>query len=94
MKTKNTMKTTAYCIFFMIAGALGVMAQNPAIHWTFDNVAGSNIADDSGNGKSGTIIGNINTVSGKLGNAVDFNNSGCVVQEQTTSMSSDFTVSV
>lgn len=39
-------------------------------HWTFDNVSGTNVTDDSGNGNAGTLVGGCEIVSGHSGNAL------------------------
>lgn len=44
----------------------------PVLYFSFDNVSGSTVEDESGNGHNGKVAGQLTTVSGQNGNAVSF----------------------
>src|SRR5512135_1567225 len=63
----------------IILGSDLAQAQGPVAAYAFSEGSGSTVADKSGNGLTGTIIGATWTTSGKYGNALVFNGSSALV---------------
>ena len=66
--------------------------------WSFDNISGSTVYDDSGNNNNGTIYGNVSSADGVMGKSLFFNG-GCsgyvnVPDSVSLSPSKDITISL
>ena len=66
--------------------------------WTFDNISGTTVYDDSGNNNNGTAYGGPAVVNGVIGKALSFNGSnnyvGCGSGVNLDMAANDFTVAV
>ena len=62
---------TLLALMFIIVGyATADLAEGLVVYFTFDNVKGKTIVDDSGNGLDADIIANTEIVKGKYGDAI------------------------
>ncbi len=76
----NTVKTYTYTLTCSNANGAGAPASaqvvvseaGPIGNWKQDELSGAFVADSSGNGYNGTVVGGAPRVSGKVGNAVSF----------------------
>jgi hypothetical protein len=59
-----------------LAGFRSTTEAVPVGHWTLDEGAGTMVADVSGNGNDGTIVGNPTGIPGILGTALEFHGLG------------------
>ena len=69
-------------LLIAIAGAAAVTttgvasaAAGPVAHWRFDENGGTNAADSTGNGNTGTLQGGVSWIAGKRQSAVQFDGS-------------------
>ena len=75
------MKVFNKSIILLISGLIltspsyGDLNQDLELHYSFDNVTGSTVTDDSGNGLTGTVVGTVSTPTGVKGNGFSFNGS-------------------
>ncbi|HJH28519.1 MAG TPA: hypothetical protein C5S51_02315, partial [Methanosarcinaceae archaeon] len=60
------------------------LSMNPHGIWNFDEGTGINVSDLSGNKDNLTLLGSYTWISGKYGNALDFNGSGAVFEKSIT----------
>jgi hypothetical protein len=65
-------------------------------HWSLDTATGSTVADSSGSGYDGTLVGSATLVPGRFGNAValDTTNPGFVTMGNVLTMTGSFTLNV
>ena len=63
-------------MFLMVGYATADLAEGIVVYFTFDNVNGKTIVDDSGNGLDADIIANTEIVKGKYGDAIRITNLG------------------
>jgi len=61
-----------------------LLGANTVGAWTFDNISGTTVYDDSGNGNNGTIYGGATVVDGVVGKALQFSGSGYYVATPTS----------
>lgn len=84
------LKAFSIFTFFLLVLSLSAAAKDipDAVGiWTFDNVRGDTIVDESGKGNDGKILANAAIVKGKFGNAIKFNGSNqCVEVEHSDSL--------
>lgn len=59
-----------FLIFGMVSYATADLADDLVVYFTFDNVKGKRVLDESGNGLDAEVIENTKFVEGKYGNAV------------------------
>ena len=66
-----------FALMLITAGyATADLAEGLVVYFTFDNVKGKTIVDDSGNGLNADIIANTEIVDGKYGKAIRITNVG------------------
>ena len=71
MKQLFNYATLCCALLFMVTGyATADLAEGLVVYFTFDNVKGKTIVDDSGNGLDADIIANTEIVKGKYGDAI------------------------
>ena len=63
-------------MFIAVGYATADLAEGLVLYFTFDNVKGKVIVDDSGNGLDADIIANTDIVKGKYGDAIRITNVG------------------
>ena len=63
-------------LFIMVGYVQADLAEGLVVYFTFDNVKGKAIVDDSGNGLDADIIANTEIVKGKYGDAIRITNVG------------------
>ena len=63
-------------MFIMVGYATADLAEGIVVYFTFDNVKGDMILDDSGNGLDADIIANTDIVDGKYGKAIHITKEG------------------
>lgn len=68
-----------------LSKAHAVIDSHTVAVWLFEEVEGNTVKDESGNGHDGEIVGKLNRVTGKFGNALDFpgDGSGYIVVDST-----------
>ncbi len=62
-------------------------ADSTVAYWDFEDIEGTTLSDKSGNGHNGTISGAVTSVSGRMGDGVQFSESGDLI---TVPHSADF----
>jgi len=62
-----------------------LLGANAAGVWTFDNISGTTVYDDSGNGNNGTISGAVQ-VDGAIGKALEFDSADVVTVNNSPSL--------
>jgi len=68
--------TFSFVLSLILAGSVQAADPDLVAHWRFDETSGTTAVDASGNGHDGTFMGDPQWVSGKLGNALEFDGSG------------------
>lgn len=67
------------CFFFVASISVAKLPQDIVFLMTFDEGSGKNVADLSGNGNDGEIVGKSDWIKGQFGNALNFDGSTHVV---------------
>jgi chitodextrinase len=78
---QNTLLAGLTIVAFLVGGPLGVATADAGLvaAYSFNEGAGTTVADSSGNGNTGTLTATTWSSSGKYGNALTFNGSTAVV---------------
>lgn len=82
------------CMATLCAAGTASAATGPVAHWRFDEGAGTDAADSSGNGNAGKLQGGVSWVAGKRLGAVQFDGSTGVVRVASSASLEPANVSV
>jgi hypothetical protein len=65
--------------FVLLLGLTNTLQAELVGHWTLDDSTGGTVADSSGNGNDGTIVGDPIPIAGVMGGALEFHGPGAAV---------------